>query len=69
MKFVIKEEVDMLITGHHRLLPSEHHAYTKAMRKRVAIGKEVIARRKEMARVLNKHMGNKNIIEKGRIIE
>ena len=69
MKFVIVDEVDMLITGHHRLLPSELHAYVKASRKRVAIGKEVIARRKEMARVLNKHMGNKTIIEKGRIIE
>ena len=69
MKFVIKDEVDMRITGHHRLLPSELHAYTKAMRKRVAIGKEGTARRKEMARVLNKHMGNKTIIEKGRIEE
>ena len=69
MKFVIKDEVDMLITGHHRLLPSELHAYKKAIRKRVSIGKEGTARRKEMARVLNKHMGNKTIIEKGRIEE
>lgn len=69
MKFVIKEEVDMLITGHHRLLPSEHHAYTKAMRKRIAIGKEAIARRKEMARVINKHSSLIAIIEKGRITE
>jgi len=69
MKFVIVDEVDMLITGHHRLLPSELHAYTKAMRNRVALGKEGTARREKMAKVLNKHIGNINITEKGRIIE
>lgn len=63
------DKIDMLITGHHRLLASEHHAFANASRKRIVKGKEAIAKRKEMARVLNKHMGNINITEKGRIEE
>jgi hypothetical protein len=69
MKFEIRNDVDMLLVGRHRLLLSEHHAYAKAGRKRFIKGKEAIAKRKEMARLLNKHSKNTNILDKGRITE
>jgi len=63
-----EEKIDMLITGHHRLLASEHHAFANASRKRIIKGKEGIAKRKEMARILGNHI-KLNTKEMGRIEE
>ena len=61
-------KVDMLITGQHRLLLSEHHAYAKAGRKRIIKGKGDIKRREDMAKVLGNHI-KLNTKEMGRIEE
>ncbi len=68
MKFVIKDEVDMLLKGHHRLLLSEHHAYAKAGRRRIIKGKEDIEKRETMAKILGNHV-KVNTKEMGRIEE
>jgi len=49
-------------------LASEHHAFANASRKRIIKGKEGIAKRKEMARILGNHI-KLNTKEMGRIEE
>jgi hypothetical protein len=63
-----EETIDMLITGHHRLSLSEHYAFANASSKRIIKGKEAIARRESMAKILGNHI-KLNIKEMGRIEE
>ena len=60
---VNKEYVDMLIEGHHRLTKNQLHAFTKASRKRLRLGKKGIAKRKRMAKSLNRHYRRKPFVE------
>ena len=59
----MKEYVDMLIEGHHRLTKSQLHAFTKASRKRLRLGKKGIARRKRMANSIGGHYKKKPYLE------
>ena len=59
----MKEYVDMLIEGHHRLTKSQLHAFTKATRKLLSIGKMGIARRKRMAKSIGEHYKKKPYLE------
>ena len=59
----MKEYVDMLIEGHHRLTKSQLHAFTKATRKRLRLGKRGIARRKRMAKSIGEHYKKKTYLE------
>jgi len=62
------DKVDMLITGHHRLLADEHHAAANARRKRIVSGGEAVRTRKQMAKSLAAHL-NINLTERGSVWE
>ena len=59
----MKEYVDMLVEGHHRLTKSQLHAFTKASRKRLRLGEKGIARRKRMSKSIGKHYRKKPYLE------
>jgi len=59
----IGEYMDMLMEGHHRLTKNQLHAFTKATRKRLRLGKKGIARRKRMAKSIGEHYKKKPYLE------
>ena len=59
----MKEYVDMLVGGHHRLTKNQLHAFTRATRKRLRLGKEGDARRERMAKSLGRHYRRKPSLE------
>ena len=62
------EIVDMLFNGHHKLSPDEHHAFAKAARNRIALGKRADEVRRSMAKTLSRHFNYKHQ-ERGTIWE
>jgi len=59
----IGEYMDMLIEGSHKKTTDELHAFTKATRKRLRLGKKGIARRKRMAKSIGEHYKKKPYLE------
>jgi hypothetical protein len=59
----MNEYVDMLLEGSHRKTTDELHAFTRASRRRLRLGKKGIARRERMAKSLNRHYKFKPFIE------
>ena len=59
----MKEYVDMLMEGHHRLTKNQLHAFTKAARKRLRLRNEGIARRKRIAESIGNHYRKKPYLE------
>ena len=59
----MKEYVDMLIEGHHRLTKDQLHAFTKATRQRLRLGEKGIAIRKRMAKSIGEHYKIKPYLE------
>jgi len=53
----------MLIEGSHKKTTDELHAFTKATRKRLRLGKKGIARRKRMAKSIGEHYKKKPYLE------
>jgi hypothetical protein len=59
----MKEYVDMLVEGHHRLTKSQLHAFTRASRKRLRLRNGGIARRKRMSKSIGNHYKKKPYLE------